>query len=700
MKIKGLQLVNWCQHRELTVHFDAGLVGILGPNGSGKSNIIRALVYALTGYTPTNKLEYISTGEKTGSVALEICTDNGAENYKITRAIQNGTVSVSRLNDGIWEVITKTSADARSLIAEMIHISADVACQVFCTPQEDLVSLFRETSAKRNQILQRVFSLQFFERERKKIMEILQTVDQKAAELEARLVLLSDQRAQKEAFLQSFASLPPKQTLEDMLKSLTESGQETAKRLGSVQLRAYLSAQQEKGEAELQMIQERLRDPAPVCEETRSRSDLETQLTLSLQRQAEISSVYKQVSAFLKLAPPEEIDPDELDRLQTQYTDLVAETKEAQKLFDLITGCGTEGRCPTCGAKTSWTEDDLRKAQAHFTEARQKLSELKSYMTLRKQEIEKQARRNSQYASHLEALEQPLASLGYMGVPAEVFPALEKDLTDLDLEVHNLRESLKKVSGHEAAFQAWRQEQERLQTRLEELNRNLQAIQENPVWSEMEVQDTAALEQEQAVINKQIQQVKDQLLERVQYDGIALELEGISQDVLRIRNQLKETDPELRRDLHALADMFHIKAFPAKVACDIYRKLTEKIRIYLTEFNAPFTVEFVEGGDFFCHFDNGTVQLAARLSGGEKMLLSIAFRLALHSVFAQDDTGGFVMLDEPTTFLDSRNRGALTDVLKRLKESPVFSDLQIFIVTHDEMLRPLFNSLVDLGEKK
>ena len=58
------------------------------------------------------------------------------------------------------------------------------------------------------------------------------------------------------------------------------------------------------------------------------------------------------------------------------------------------------------------------------------------------------------------------------------------------------------------------------------------------------------------------------------------------------------------------------------------------------------------------------------------------------------------MLDEPTTFLDSRNRGALTDVLKRLKESPVFSDLQIFIVTHDEMLRPLFNSLVDLGEKK
>lgn len=82
------------------------------------------------------------------------------------------------------------------------------------------------------------------------------------------------------------------------------------------------------------------------------------------------------------------------------------------------------------------------------------------------------------------------------------------------------------------------------------------------------------------------------------------------------------------------------------------------------------------------------------------MLLSIAFRLALHSVFAQDDTGGFVMLDEPTTFLDSRNRGALTDVLKRLKESPVFSDLQIFIVTHDEMLRPLFNSLVDLGEKK
>lgn len=55
------------------------------------------------------------------------------------------------------------------------------------------------------------------------------------------------------------------------------------------------------------------------------------------------------------------------------------------------------------------------------------------------------------------------------------------------------------------------------------------------------------------------------------------------------------------------------------------------------------------------------------------------------------------MLDEPTTFLDSRNRDALAAVLNKLRTSPVFSNLQIFVVTHDERLRPLFDSVVDLG---
>ena len=226
---------------------------------------------------------------------------------------------------------------------------------------------------------------------------------------------------------------------------------------------------------------------------------------------------------------------------------------------------------------------------------------------------------------------------------------------------------------------------------------NLRVMRENPVMSlDFSTVSLERYESEKNRLASELEDLRRQQIQRAQLDAARAELSGIRSDIQRVQAKLNDTHPDLRGKLWEVNDLFRSKNFPTKVAFAIYKKLEERLNVYLSEFNAPYKVEMLENGDFDCVFDSGLHQLSARLSGGQKMVLAIAFRIALHSVFATDDTGGFVALDEPTTFLDEKNRDALCSVLNTLKTSPLFRDLQIFVVTHDDMLRPLFNCLVDL----
>jgi exonuclease SbcC len=65
---------------------------------------------------------------------------------------------------------------------------------------------------------------------------------------------------------------------------------------------------------------------------------------------------------------------------------------------------------------------------------------------------------------------------------------------------------------------------------------------------------------------------------------------------------------------------------------------------------------------------------ARRLSGGQQVLASISFLMALSDVLSQLD---FLILDEPTTHLDPNRRNELVNVLERLRRVP-----QLIIVDH------------------
>jgi DNA repair protein SbcC/Rad50 len=81
-----------------------------------------------------------------------------------------------------------------------------------------------------------------------------------------------------------------------------------------------------------------------------------------------------------------------------------------------------------------------------------------------------------------------------------------------------------------------------------------------------------------------------------------------------------------------------------------------------------------------CYRPRGIVKVES-LSGGEKVAIALAFRFAMAYVM-----GGykldFVILDEPTAYLDAERRTSMVEIISSLGggESPL---KQIVIITHD-----------------
>jgi DNA repair exonuclease SbcCD ATPase subunit len=79
------------------------------------------------------------------------------------------------------------------------------------------------------------------------------------------------------------------------------------------------------------------------------------------------------------------------------------------------------------------------------------------------------------------------------------------------------------------------------------------------------------------------------------------------------------------------------------------------------------------------------------LSGGQKVILALAIRLAMGA-----DELGFLALDEPTMYLDRRAVGRMEPVLDWLRRTAAARELQCLIVTHEEGLLPMFDGVLRL----
>lgn len=151
---------------------------------------------------------------------------------------------------------------------------------------------------------------------------------------------------------------------------------------------------------------------------------------------------------------------------------------------------------------------------------------------------------------------------------------------------------------------------------------------------------------------------------------------------------------EWHATIGAVRDVFHKDAAPRFVAQRNLEHLQVAVNENLAMFDTDFRVTADEGLSFQARFTNGSVQPAERLSGGQKVVLALSFRLALNLMFAENI--GALYLDEPTAWLDEHHIRGFEPVLGRLREFSTARGLQSIIITHERSLAPLFDSVIQL----
>ncbi|QGA53416.1 AAA family ATPase [Sulfolobus sp. E5-1-F] len=176
------------------------------------------------------------------------------------------------------------------------------------------------------------------------------------------------------------------------------------------------------------------------------------------------------------------------------------------------------------------------------------------------------------------------------------------------------------------------------------------------------------------------------------------ELESLEKEIEEISNRIKTYELQLKdreKIINAINKLEKIRAALGERKLQSYIIMTTKqlIENNLNDIISKFdlSIKNVEmnitpktnrgrgsSADILIYTNNGDTLPVVSLSGGERIALSIALRLAVAKALMSNTN--FFILDEPTIHLDDQRKAYLIEIIRAARESVP----QIIVVTHDE----------------
>jgi DNA repair exonuclease SbcCD ATPase subunit len=147
--------------------------------------------------------------------------------------------------------------------------------------------------------------------------------------------------------------------------------------------------------------------------------------------------------------------------------------------------------------------------------------------------------------------------------------------------------------------------------------------------------------------------------------------------------------------VRASRDVLHVGQLPKLIMQEYGKILNSQLDYSLEKFQAPFQCWLDEDLQFRA-VKNGEQEMdALRLSGAEKIVASVSFRMAMSDTFASQV--GLLVLDEPSNYLDKTNIQNLQQVLLELKKMSAHTGRQVLVVTHEDKLTGFFDHCITVG---
>lgn len=729
--IKRVRLVNFVCHKETQITFSEGLTIFLGRNGSGKSSVIDAITYALYGkHTRGGKLNIVRDGSSGGVVELEF--DFRGKHYKIIRKFsgKGDLESVAILEDGKLLVSGERKKDeaVAKRVENLLGLSYDRMKTAVIVQQGELDRILSAEPRELKELFDDLMGLMSIEKAYQYMHQILEDFEKRIMKETGKSINEADRISDEIKKLEEGLRLTKERALrlQEEVSKLEEELKRVEVKIKELKRVEELAENVKLWITELRgILDKRLQQLSNILDEAKEHVkflNLKDEVEKRINRLKEIEEKFSWIHKELGSLEGRRGDIlNMLQELKKQVIEVEEDSSRIKTLNELL----LEAR-----SKAEKLRDDAMELGRAIALSK---GEQESLLKLQvNQEVEDLVEIVSE--AHKSALKSHAIEL------LRRYKRLEEDLRQVDRGIEKLRgelaelekerEKLRRLNGKDIF---WLQgEVKKAEAGLEKvgglegvnnLEKTLEKIRQKANLLKQAVDGLVPLEESildglDLLLNNEERQLLTKLgegimkLKQRRFNPRKLdEAENLRGELIKkihenkgalqeLEGKMEEYDEKLKELRNISEKLMEAKKFYEvleKIRNNLYHRdgtvlkslrtwilnqVSDRARKYLDIFDVRIDdvkIEEVSKAVVFKCYYRGSEVDAKRLSGGEKVALALAIRLAIGDVLGAQRFGFFI-LDEPTVHLDSENKRKLLDVFSSLSRAI----RQAIIITHDE----------------
>jgi exonuclease SbcC len=670
VKIEVVLLENIRSHVKSTVPFARGFNCLVGGLGCGKSTILYSIDFALFGDPIGRSYEYLlREGADDGKVTLHFA-QNG-KSYRIVRGLRKRGKGISQDADELelYEDDTLLSSVKTDAVAEQLKaitgLDKELFREIVWVRQEHLKELLDSRPRERQTRLDELFGFSDYEVAWSNLSGYSKLFEgeKRAYERDSDVVGIGKLGQEYNRTVEEFSTMEIE--LEKAREQLTvgkralEEADLRLKKLEEVRTNIErLKLKEAKAQADLSNAE---KTSAMLMEKIEARKDAVQKIKQRLDAMVAQIETHRSMLPSIGFSVERPIDAlkQYLATLDVKISDLKGEQEAALRSIredqNRISSLEAESRCPLClqSLTDEYKEELTRKIHGENSVKQQEVDQI-----LREIEATQQMKSKADsVSSQLQNLMPRIDELKTrMNNEFQMLAGMSEELDEREKTAKNLREQLGVLQAEMARLDISGLE-------IAKTQKNEALEQFYKAGSELTTKEGRRKE-----MVKRMDELKDRIdlaqqkIERVEKIAKIIELVG------NIRDAYRNIQPKLRREFIEV-----LRNFVQQVLDSLAGGEGQLLNILIDETYTPYVKS-----------ESGVVREVSHLSGGERTLLALAYRLGLGQLIMQSKTGHgltMLLLDEPTESL-GREDGSIDRLAEAISRFKAIE--QIIAVTHSE----------------
>jgi exonuclease SbcC len=200
MHIVDVKLENIKSHRNANFHFEKGTTAIVGENGAGKTTIIEAIAWALFDLLDYKKDDFVSRGEKKGSVLVTF--ESGADDRRYSVYRDTGT-GYNIFDPELGIKLADKKEDVGKFLREHLGVEPGTDLELLFrsaigVPQGTFTAIFLDTAARRKEAFDRLLKVEEYRESSEKLRATSRYVENQIAAVREKIARSEGELAQFE----------------------------------------------------------------------------------------------------------------------------------------------------------------------------------------------------------------------------------------------------------------------------------------------------------------------------------------------------------------------------------------------------------------------------------------------------------------------------------------------------------------------